>query len=356
MAEPVCYIVTGGAGFVGSNCCAAISKARPDARVLCIDDFRTGSFHNLIEAYDRIAQGPVTCEVWPEDWTRAIDLLAGTWASSPGVPSPALHGPVAVVHMAAITDTTVDDQRAMLATNAGRAWEAMLRGVVKGSHRLVYASSAATYGTPPQARDRQPFPLDAAGRPENIYGFSKWAMEQAHRRVQREHPRAWIVGLRFFNVFGPGESSKGAMASMAYKLAQQMLQGQRPRLFAPGDQARDQVYVDDVVAGVLAALGLGGRRDPQPGIYNMGSGLATTFNQVADAVRAGLGLPSDQLPTEYFQMPEHIARFYQSFTQADMSQTSQALGFEPAHDPVQATRQYAQYLAQYRARRAGGPR
>ncbi|MEQ8846073.1 MAG: NAD-dependent epimerase/dehydratase family protein [Phycisphaerales bacterium] len=338
MSEPSTYIVTGGAGFVGSNCCAALSKARPDAQVICIDDFRVGTFRNLIEAYERHGLGPVSCEVIAQDWTYLLTLID--------------RQPVGLVHMAAITDTTVEDEAQMLDDNAGPAWDGLLEAAAEAGHRLVYASSAATYGTPAQATERKAFPLDAAGRPDNIYGFSKWVMENAHRRVQAAAADAWIVGLRFFNVFGPGESNKGAMASMAYKLAQQMLAGQAPRLFSPGDQARDQVYVDDVVSCVLAGLGLGERPQPASGVYNLGSGRATTFNELADAVRKGLGLAADDLATEYFEMPASVRRFYQDFTLADMGQTEHGLGFRPSHDPQSAIAEYAAYLKD----RAGGQR
>lgn len=332
MPELSTYIVTGGAGFVGSNCCAALSRARPDAQIICIDDFRVGSFRNLVEAYERHELGPVSCEVIAQDWTYLLTLIG--------------HKSVGLVHMAAITDTTVEDQAQMLDDNAGPAWDGLLEAVIESGHKLVYASSAATYGTPPQAAAHQPFPLDAAGKPDNIYGFSKWVMENAHRRVQQQDASASIVGLRFFNVFGPGESNKGAMASMAYKLTQQMLAGTAPRLFTPGDQARDQVYIDDVVDCVLAGLGLGDFKQPTPGVYNLGSGKPTTFNQLTDAVRVGLGLQASEIPTEYFDMPESVRKFYQDFTLADMAETERGLGFTPTHDPVQAIIEYASYLKQ----------
>lgn len=332
MSEPTSYIVTGGAGFVGSNCCAALSKIRPDAHVICIDDFRVGSFRNLVEAYERQGLGAVSCEVIAQDWTYLHTLLGAK--------------AVGIVHMAAITDTTVEDQAQMLDENAGPAWDGLLESVLESGHRLVYASSAATYGTPTQAAEHVAFPLDAAGKPDNIYGFSKWVMENTHRRVQARDPNAHIVGLRFFNVFGPGESSKGPMASMAYKLAQQMLAGTAPRLFTPGDQARDQVYVDDVVDCVLAGLGLGDFNKPTPGVYNLGSGKPTTFNDLADAVRRGLGLGEAELATEYFEMPESVRRFYQDFTLADMTETQRGLGFTPQHEPVRTIEAYAAYLRQ----------
>lgn len=330
MSEPSTYIVTGGAGFVGSNCCAALARARPDAHVICIDDFRVGSFRNLIEAFDRHELGAVSCEVIAQDWSYLHTLLGSK--------------PVGIVHMAAITDTTVEDQAQMLDENAGPAWVGLLETVPEAGHRLVYASSAATYGTPGQAGDRQAFPLHAAGTPDNIYGFSKWVMENSHRRVQARESDAHIVGLRFFNVFGPGESSKGPMASMAYKLARQMLRGEAPRLFTPGDQARDQVYVDDVVDCVLAGLGIGDFKTPTPGVYNLGSGRPTTFNDLADAVRRGLGLGDGELPTEYFEMPASVRTFYQDFTLADMSETQRGLGFTPKRDPVRTIEAYAAYL------------
>ncbi|MEO1277520.1 MAG: NAD-dependent epimerase/dehydratase family protein, partial [Planctomycetota bacterium] len=143
-----------------------------------------------------------------------------------------------------------------------------------------------------------------------------------------------------------------AMASMAYKLAQQMIAGQPPKLFAPGNQARDQVYVDDVVRCVLAGLGLGERTDPTPGVYNLGSGRATSFNALADAVRQGLGLASGELATAYFDMPDSVRRFYQDFTLADMTQTEHGLGFLPAYEPQNAIAEYASYLQ----KRAGDKR
>jgi len=337
MADKGVFIVTGGAGFIGSNCCAELARRRPGARVVCVDDFRGGSFANLVEAWDRKGLGPCSCEVLADDWTAVLGML-----------DPA---PACVVHMAAITDTTVTDEAVMLAANAPPEWGELVALAVASGVPLVYASSAATYGTPPQAGLREPFPTDAAGHPSNIYGFSKWMMERAHVRETAKAPGAHVVGLRFFNVFGPGEGSKGEMASMAYKLAGRMLAGERPRLFADGSQARDQVHVDDVVDGVLAAAGLGeGAHPPAPGVYNLGSGRATSFADLADAVRRGLGLGPGELETEYFEMPATVRAFYQSFTCADMTATARGLGWSPRRDPIEAIGSYAAYLRE----RGGG--
>jgi ADP-L-glycero-D-manno-heptose 6-epimerase len=276
MAGTPTYIVTGGAGFIGANLIATLLSRSPRPRIVIADNFRSGSFANITDACRSV--GPFDGEIIPHaspdiDWHWLI----------------ASRSPAAVFHIGAITDTTLADEQAMLRENVTRFDEMML-ACADARIPLVYASSAATYGTPPQARDRVPFPVDAAGTPNNVYGFSKWLMECEHRRFaagRKETP--WIVGLRYFNVFGPHEARKGKMASMVYQLATQMLAGKRPRLFADGSQARDQVYIDDVVDCTLAGAGLseGGRarKDPTPGVYNLGSGIATSFNQIVAALR-----------------------------------------------------------------------
>ena len=332
------YIVTGGAGFVGSNLCAALLKRDPACHVVVVDDFRTGSFANIVEACDRHGVGPFTGAVMADDHREEVVGLVHT------DPKPA-----AVFHLGAVTDTTVADERDMIGANASWGFEDMLQACAGRSVPLVYASSAATYGSPAQADRREPFPVSAAGRPNNVYGFSKWLMECAHRRVdamlaEAGRPRPRIVGLRYFNVFGPGESTKGHMASMARQLTMQMLAGRSPRLFTDGEQARDQVHVDDVVDCTMAGAGLGSRTDPAPGVYNLGSGRATTFNEIVAAIRRGLGVGEDDLPTEYFEMPRKVRAFYQDYTCADMSETKRGLGFEPTRDPLEATAEYAAYL------------
>ena len=333
------YIVTGGAGFVGSNLVVELQKREPDALIVVVDSFRSGTFANITSAFAREGLKPFTGSIVPVAFE---DLEPGPLLES--------LAPAAVFHLAAITDTTVADEQEMLAANTA-GFVPLMQECAQRNIPLVYASSAATYGSPKQGRDRVPFPLDAAGEPSNVYGFSKWLMECEHRRLMQVLERPpHIVGLRYFNVFGPGESRKGKMASMAHQLTTQMLAGKRPRLFSPGDQARDQVYVGDVVNCTLAAAGLGDRADILPGVYNLGSGQATTFNDIAAAVRRALGLKPTDLPTEYFDMPADIRAFYQDYTCADMSQTAVGLGFKPQHDPRQATERYAAMLANRTAR------
>lgn len=336
------YIVTGGAGFVGSNLVAELARRDPEARLTVIDPMRSGSFANLVEAFDRAGVGPFRGEVFA-DSAHELDW-AGIQADRP---------PAAVFHLGAITDTTVADEREMLAGNVS-GFRDMLEACAELGCPLVYASSAATYGSPAPGREGEPFAERDAGRPNNVYGFSKWMMDVEADRYQAEraeasHPPAWVVGLRYFNVFGPGESRKGSMASMAYQLAQQLLSGQRPRLFEFGEQRRDFVHVGDVVDATLAAAGIGGRSDPVPGVYNVGSGRASSFNEILAAVREGVGVTEAERPTEYIPMPERIRAFYQGFTLADLSRATSAIGWSPARDPLEETLAYAASLREQAA-------
>ena len=151
--------------------------------------------------------------------------------------------------------------------------------------------------------------------------------------------RPHVVGLRYFNVYGPGESRKGRMASMVYNLTQQMLSGNNPKIFEHGQHQRDQVHVDDVVSCTLAAA----KPTAKPGIYNLGSGTVTTFNDIVDAINDALGT---SMPPDYIPMPEQMVNSYQHYTCADMSETKSGLDWEPALVPSEAIRQYAAQLAQ----------
>jgi ADP-L-glycero-D-manno-heptose 6-epimerase len=329
------FIVTGGCGFIGSNLVAELLRRFAGAHVVVIDDLRTGSYANIVEACERAGVGAFRGQLMPEsvcdvDWHALVES----------------HTPAAVFHLGAITDTTNANEADMMRVNS-ESFPPMILACA-GRVPLVYASSAATYGTPPQTARREAFPLEAAGKPNNVYGFSKWMMECHHRRLAAELVKGGrephVVGLRYFNVFGPGEARKGKMASMAFQLTQQCLSGKRPRLFVDGSQARDQVYVGDVVDCTIAAAGLDGR-SVKPGVYNLGSGVATSFADVAEAVRTGLGLAKGDREVEYFDMPPAIRAFYQDFTQADMSMTANGLGWKPQTDAKAAVAMYARQLA-----------
>ena len=320
-------LITGGAGFVGANLAKALQAKHPEANLVVIDDFRSGTFANLCP--EREHDGP------------------GAWSFRGQVIARPLHGldlehllaafePDVIFHQASITDTTVADQAQMIHDNV-EPFEKLIAYAADADAKLVWASSAATYGTLANGATaaRRPFRLDDAGHPANVYGFSKWIMENTHRDALALAPEFHLVGLRYFNVFGPGEAHKGKMASMVYQLALQMLSGKRPRVFHDGEQARDQVHVDDVVAANLAAM----RDGAKAGIYNVGSGDATSFNQVIDALNEALGT---DLEPDYFDNPYD---FYQDYTCADLSETQAGLGWSPSRTPREAILDYAQRLA-----------
>lgn len=334
-ATPV-YIVTGGAGFIGSNLVAELMRRHPAAHIYVVDDFRTGSYANIVEACERAGVGPFRGTVMPDDiaelnWQPAVEGLQ----------------PRAVFHLAAITNTLEFDEKKMLAANS-EPFADILDACAGAGVPLVYASSGATYGTPPQSESRTPFPESAAGSPQNVYGFSKWLMDvelQRHfERCERDaERRPQVVGLRYFNVFGPGESRKGKMASMVWHLTNQILDGKRPRLFHAGEHERDQVFVDDVVACTLAAA----ERGATPGVYNCGSGRTTSFNQIVEAINEALGTTVEP---EYFDMPEEMLATYQHYTCADMSLAARAINHRPLWSPMDAMMKYARQIVADRQR------
>lgn len=325
------YIVTGGAGFIGSNLVAQIIRNEPGAHVYVVDDFRTGSYANIVEACQRAGVGPFTGSVLSDS---VGDL---SW-------QPALLGlqPKAVFHLAAITDTLEFDEKKMLDTNT-EPFAEILESCVECDVPLVYASSAATYGSPSVADERIPFPVDAAGVPNNVYGFSKWMMDVEVMRffAMRQdagEPLPHVVGLRYFNVFGPGETRKGKMASMVLHLTNQILETGSAKLFKMGEHERDQIFVDDVVGCTIA----GSKQGITPGIYNLGSGQTTSFNDIVDAINEAIGT---QVKPEYFDMPEAMVETYQHYTCADMSLTKSGLNWSPAWSPIDAMIRYARQIA-----------
>ena len=317
-------LITGGAGFVGSNLTRTLQEQHPDADLLIVDDFRVGTFANLS------GEGPT-------GWTYRGSVVAAPLHEIDLAQLLDDFEPEVVYHEASITDTTVTDEATMIRDNVEPFGELVSECVSRGI-RLVWASSAATYGTTANGATaaRRPFRLDDAGRPANVYGFSKWIMENIHRRAQAANPDAHLVGLRYFNVFGPGEQAKGHMASMIYQLARQMLAGHRPCIFTPGEQARDHIYVKDVVGCTLAAAAA----DATPGIYNCGTGSATSFNQIVDALNAALGT---HLRPDYIDNPY---AFYQDYTCADLTETTRGLGWSPAYPTRDAIIEYAKLLQQ----------
>jgi ADP-L-glycero-D-manno-heptose 6-epimerase len=170
---------------------------------------------------------------------------------------------------------------------------------------------------------------DAAPRPLNVYAFSKRVMERVAADFAREHRKLRVVGLRYFNVFGPRERFKKAAASMIWQLALQMRAGRRPRIFEFGEQYRDHIYVKDVVqANRLAAA-----KAPS-GVYNVCTGVKTDFNEVIRVLNSVLGA---KLKAEYFKNPYH---FYQNQTLGDPALAHKAFGFKARFSVADGARDY----------------
>jgi ADP-L-glycero-D-manno-heptose 6-epimerase len=300
-------IVTGGAGFIGSNLTLALQERLPNARLTVIDDFRSGNFKNLAGYRgDFMAQNLATL-----DWREKFDDQKFD----------------AIFHLASITDTTLHDQFLQVHDNV-ESFRRLLNFARPAKTRVIYASSASTYGAVTAASVES---NEAA--PANAYSFSKVIMDNIARRAAAES-RDWIIiGLRYFNVYGPREAHKGVPASMVYHLAQQIKAGQRPRIFKHGEQKRDFVYVKDVVEGSIRALDA-----KTSGIYNVGSGHARSFNELVDVLNKHLGT---NFEPDYIDNPH---THYQNFTQADLTNARSALGYEPRFLLEDGVHEYMQWL------------
>jgi ADP-L-glycero-D-manno-heptose 6-epimerase len=284
-------LITGGAGFIGSNLALFLQEKYPSTNITILDDFRSGSFKNL----EGFKGDVIACDLSRADLSRYFK--PNTFDT--------------IFHLASITDTTKHHQFEQIHDNV-ESFRNLLHyfGGKTNKTRLMFASSAATYGITSGINT-----IDQSLRPANVYAFSKVQIENLARSFLRSHPNRHIVGLRYFNVYGPREAHKGAAASMIYQLAQQMKAGQCPRIFKYGEQRRDFVYVKDIVHYTIRSITTASKS----GIFNAGSGVSRTFNDIITILNHTLGL---DLETEYFDNPYP---FYQPHTEADMSLTFKTL-------------------------------
>jgi ADP-L-glycero-D-manno-heptose 6-epimerase len=283
-------VVTGGAGFIGSNLVQALN-AEGENQILVVD--RLGNnFGNLCDLR--------FCDFMePDQFRHLID--------SRGLPDRI----TAIFHQGACADTTCSDGHYMMENNFAFS-KAILHFSLERKIPLVYASSASVYGA---GQSSQPTPANE--RPLNLYALSKLAFDN-HVRNLLAGAGSTVAGLRYFNVYGPRERHKGRMASMVYQLHRQIQESGCAKLFegtdgyGHGEQRRDFVFVGDVVR-----VNLFFARRPQVtrGIFNVGSATARSFNDVAQSIIGALGKGRIQ----YIPFPEELKGKYQSFTQADLS-------------------------------------
>ena len=324
-------IVTGAAGFIGSNIVKALTD-RGEKNIIAVDNLkRADKFRNLVD-----------CEI--ADYLDKEDFLDRLLAGD-------FDGDVrAIFHEGACSDTMETDGRYMMENNF-RYSQDMLDWCLDQEVQFLYASSAATYGASPEFREER-----ACEAPLNVYGYSKFLFDQI---VRQRLPQAMsqVVGFRYFNVYGPRESHKGRMASVAFHHYNQFRADGKVRLFegcdgyANGEQKRDFVYVGDVAKVNLYFLD----HPEKSGIFNLGTGRAQSFNELAAAnvnsCRALSGAAKESLDAlrqqgfiEYIPFPEALKGKYQSFTQADLS-CLRAAGYDaPFASVEEGVAQYVQWL------------
>jgi ADP-L-glycero-D-manno-heptose 6-epimerase len=300
-------IVTGGAGFIGANIVKALNR-RGHTDVMVVDDLRDGV--KIVNLAD--------CEI--QDYLDKADFLRRIDSSQ------ALADRIEVVfHQGACANTTEWDGRFMLENNYEYS-KSLLHYCHARRVPFLYASSASVYGMGPVFKEDRRYE-----RPLNVYAYSKFLFDQYVRRVLPA-AESQIVGLRYFNVYGPREQHKGSMASVAFHFNKQVLETGKVHLFqgsgdyADGEQRRDFIYVGDVVDVNLWCL-----NHPEiSGVFNLGTGRSQTFNEVANAVIAFHGRGQ----VEYIPFPEALKGRYQSFTQADMTLLTEA-GLDQRFRPVE---------------------
>jgi len=285
-------IVTGGAGFIGSNIVKALN-ARGRSDIIVVDNLSSGvKFKNLAD-----------CEI--ADYIDKEDFIARVQIGDD------FGGNVeAVFHEGACSSTTEWDGRYMMRNNYDYS-KALLQWCLARKAAYIYASSASVYGAGRVFKE-----IREHEEPLNVYGYSKFLFDQYVRRILPT-AQSQIVGFRYFNVYGPREQHKGSMASVAFHLNNQILDTGKVKLFegcdgyGNGEQRRDFIYVGDAVDVNLWFLDHPGKS----GIFNVGTGRSQPFNDIAHAVIAWHGRGE----LEYVPFPDHLRGRYQSFTEADIS-------------------------------------
>jgi len=297
-------LITGGAGFIGSNLAFYFQDNFPNSNIVIFDCFRSeakfsngnlkslGDFKNLIGFKGEIICGNINSK---DDLSLLYKYKFDY-----------------IFHQAAISDTLVSDQEYIMKTNINSFYD-ILEIAKKQKSALIYASSAATYGNSPSPQ------TIGHENPLNPYGFSKYAMDQIASKFIKKNPKMHIIGLRYFNVYGSREFYKGSTSSMVIQLGHQILKGKSPRLFNKSKNIfRDFINIEDVIqANVKACI------STRSNVYNIGTGIPRSFQDISDILQKELGTKYE---TDYFSNP-HTS--YQSHTQADIQSANEAFNFNP---------------------------
>ncbi|MBS0358716.1 MAG: ADP-glyceromanno-heptose 6-epimerase [Proteobacteria bacterium] len=298
-------VVTGGAGFIGSNLIKGLNAlGRKD--ILVVDELTDGTkFNNLVD-----------CEIL--DYLDKDEFIKQ-------IEQRKIKDIEVIFHEGACSTTTEWNGRYMMENNYEYS-KKLLHYALEEKVQFIYASSAAVYGGGTKFQE-----ILANEKPLNVYGYSKYLFDQYVRRVCPK-PSSQVVGLRYFNVYGPGENHKGTMASVAFHFNNQIKEQGFVKLFEGcdgyenGGQRRDFIYVGDVVA---VNIWFWQHRD-KSGIFNVGTGRSQTFNEVAEAVTKF----HQRGEIQYIPFPEHLKGRYQSFTEADVN-ALRSIGYDHSFKTVQ---------------------
>lgn len=310
-------LITGGAGFIGSNLAFYFQENYPNALVVVLDCFRSGQtlsngnlksfghYKNLLGFKGVVISGDIND-------TKLLKKLETEYKFD------------YIFHQAAISDTTVSEQDLMIKTNVN-AYEDLLKLAIAHQANMIYASSAATYGDAPSPQ------TVGCENPGNVYGFSKLMMDNISYEYINAGAEISIVGLRYFNVYGPREFFKNKTASTVVQFGHQILAGKTPRLFEGSDKIlRDFIYIEDVIQANIKACA-----PKQSGVYNVGTGKARSFQDIADILQKELGT---NLGTEYIPNP-YIGQ-YQFHTEANIESSIEQLGYVPQFEMEEGIKAY----------------
>ncbi len=307
-------LITGGAGFIGSNLAFYFQENFPECEIVVFDKFRSedtfangnlksfGHFKNLLGFNGEVISGDINS-------TNDIEKLR-------------TYNFDYIFHQAAISDTTVGDQTLMVQTNVN-AFKVLLDMAVGMSANMIYASSAATYG------DSEVFSIGYE-KPNNVYGFSKLMMDNLANKYMQTTDIS-VVGLRYFNVYGEREFFKNKTASMVLQFGLQLLSGKNAKLFEGSDKIRrDFIYIQDVIQANIKAC-----KPKKSGVYNVGTGSARSFQDIVDGLKKELNISRND---EY--IPNPFVGQYQFFTEADISLSEEFLEYKPRFSLEEGIKSY----------------
>ncbi|MGB6328769.1 MAG: ADP-glyceromanno-heptose 6-epimerase [Halarcobacter sp.] len=309
-------LITGAAGFIGSSLCFYFQNNYPKANIIALDSFRNsetfsngnlksfGHFKNLLGFKGQVISGNINDKELIKDLEENFNFDY-------------------IFHQAAISDTTVQEQDLMIQTNVN-AYEDLLKIAIKHKANMIYASSAATYG------DSNRFEVGYE-QPNNAYGFSKVMMDNITYKYLKQDVDISIVGLKYFNVYGPREFFKNKTASMVVQFAHQILKGLTPKLFEGSDKIlRDFIYIEDIIQANIKACS-----PKKSGIYNVGTGYARSFEDIVNILQKELEIDNGK---EY--IPNPYIGSYQFFTQANIETSKENLGYEAKYSMEEGIKAY----------------